>query len=124
MAILLEKSGFAKNLYDMMHECGRLRGGLARDRHGTDPADLLPPMSGYSGARLVTMGPSALPKMPGTGYDKKLALGAINAGRRRHPDPRPSILKWALSLLTEVFCRRFPQRASGRGCRFFSSLRQ
>ena len=79
MAILLEKSGVANDLYDMMHEWwGGLRGGLAI---GTVLICVIfAAMSGISGAAVVTMGTIALPKMLERGYDKKLALGAINAG--------------------------------------------
>mgnify|MGYP003146731685 FL=1 len=105
MAILLEKSGVANDLYDMMHEWwGGLRGGLAI---GTVLICVIfAAMSGISGAAVVTMGTIALPKMLERGYDKKLALGAINAGGGWGILIPPSILMVLYSLLTEVSAGR------------------
>ncbi len=101
MAILLEKSGVANDLYDMMHIWwGGLRGGLAI---GTVLICVIfAAMSGISGAAVVTMGTIALPKMLERGYDKKMALGAINAGGGWGILIPPSILMVLYSLLTEV----------------------
>src|SRR5690606_5989754 len=101
MAVLLEKSGVANDLYSMMHLWwGGLRGGLAI---GTVLICVIfAAMSGISGAAVVTMGTIALPKMLERGYDKKLALGAINAGGGWGILIPPSILMVLYSLLTEV----------------------
>ena len=118
MAILLEKSGVANDLYDMMHEWwGGLRGGLAI---GTVLICVIfAAMSGISGAAVVTMGTIALPKMLERGYDKKLALGAINAGGAWGILLPPSILMVLYSLLTEVSVGRLFAAGIGPGLLLF-----
>ena len=118
MAILLEKSGVANDLYDMMHEWwGGLRGGLAI---GTVLICVIfAAMSGISGAAVVTMGTIALPKMLERGYDKKLALGAINAGGGWGILIPPSILMVLYSLLTEVSVGRLFAAGIGPGLLLF-----
>jgi len=118
MAILLEKSGVANDLYDMMHEWwGGLRGGLAI---GTVLICVIfAAMSGISGAAVVPMGTIALPKMLERGYDKKLALGAINAGGGWGILIPPSILMVLYSLLTEVSVGRLFAAGIGPGLLLF-----
>jgi len=118
MAILLEKSGVANDLYDMMHQWwGGLRGGLAI---GTVLICVIfAAMSGISGAAVVTMGTIALPKMLERGYDKKLALGAINAGGGWGILIPPSILMVLYSLLTEVSVGRLFAAGIGPGILLF-----
>jgi tripartite ATP-independent transporter DctM subunit len=118
MAILLEKSGVASDLYDMMHQWfGGLRGGLAI---GTVLICVIfAAMSGISGAAVVTMGTIALPKMLERGYDKKLALGAINAGGGWGILIPPSILMVLYSLLTEVSVGRLFAAGIGPGLTLF-----
>ena len=118
MAILLEKSGVANDLYDMMHVWwGGLRGGLAI---GTVLICVIfAAMSGISGAAVVTMGTIALPKMLERGYDKKLALGAINAGGGWGILIPPSILMVLYSLLTEVSVGRLFAAGIGPGLLLF-----
>ena len=118
MAILLEKSGVANDLYDMMHQWwGGLRGGLAI---GTVLICVIfAAMSGISGAAVVTMGTIALPKMLERGYDKKLALGAINAGGGWGILIPPSILMVLYSLLTEVSVGRLFAAGVGPGILLF-----
>lgn len=79
MATLLEQSGVADALYDMMHRwMGPLRGGLAV---GTVLiCTLFAAMSGLSATATVTMGLIALPAMLKRGYDKKMVIGSIMAG--------------------------------------------
>ncbi|MWB77699.1 TRAP transporter large permease subunit [Pseudooceanicola sp. 216_PA32_1] len=118
MAILLEKSGVANDLYDMMHVWwGGLRGGLAI---GTVLICVIfAAMSGISGAAVVTMGTIALPKMLERGYDKKLALGAINAGGGWGILIPPSILMVLYALLTEVSVGRLFAAGVGPGLLLF-----
>ncbi|OWU80660.1 TRAP transporter large permease subunit [Phaeobacter sp. 22II1-1F12B] len=118
MAILLEKSGVANDLYDMMHQWwGGLRGGLAI---GTVLICVIfAAMSGISGAAVVTMGTIALPKMLERGYDKKLALGAINAGGGWGILIPPSILMVLYSLLSEVSVGRLFAAGVGPGILLF-----
>lgn len=118
MAILLEKSGVADDLYDMMHRwLGGLRGGLAI---GTVLICVIfAAMSGISGAAVVTMGTIALPKMLERGYDRKLALGAINAGGGWGILIPPSILMVLYALLTEVSVGRLFAAGIGPGLLLF-----
>ncbi len=79
MAMILERSGMADALYDMMYIWfGPLRGGLAI---GTVViCAIFSAMCGISGAAVVSMGTIALPSMLKRNYDKYLAVGCINSG--------------------------------------------
>jgi tripartite ATP-independent transporter DctM subunit len=79
MAMILERSGVAKDLYEMMYLWfGRVGGGLAI---GTVIiCAIFSAMCGISGAAVVSMGTIALPSMLERNYDKELALGCINSG--------------------------------------------
>jgi len=101
MAMLLERSGVAHDLYRMMHLWwGGVRGGLAIGTVAI--CTIFAAMSGISGAAVVTMGTIALPQMLSRGYDKQLALGAINAGGGWGILIPPSILMVLYALITEV----------------------
>ncbi len=79
MAMILERSGVAKDLYEMMYLWfGPVAGGLAI---GTVViCAIFSAMCGISGAAVVSMGTIALPSMLDRNYDKELALGCINSG--------------------------------------------
>lgn len=79
MGIVLQHSGLAGALYDMMYKwLGPIRGGLAI---GTIIVCMLfAAMTGVSGAATVSMGLIALPTMFKYKYDKKIAMGCISAG--------------------------------------------
>ncbi len=79
MGILLQHSGIAEALFDMMHKwVGGIKGGLAI---GTIIiCTFFAAMSGISGAATVTMGVIALPAMLKYKYNVKLASGSIAAG--------------------------------------------
>jgi tripartite ATP-independent transporter DctM subunit len=79
MAMILERSGVASDLYDMMYLWfGGLRGGLAI---GTVIiCAIFAAMCGITGAAVVSMGTIALPSMLKRGYSKYLAVGCINSG--------------------------------------------
>ncbi len=79
MAMILERSGVAKGLYEMMYLWfGPVAGGLAI---GTVViCAIFSAMCGISGAAVVSMGTIALPSMLERKYDKELALGCINSG--------------------------------------------
>ncbi len=79
MAMILERSGVAKGLYEMMYLWfGPIAGGLAI---GTVViCAIFSAMCGISGAAVVSMGTIALPSMLQRKYDKELALGCINSG--------------------------------------------
>lgn len=101
MAMILERTGVAKDLYRMMHLWfGGLPGGLAI---GTLViCALFAAMVGISGAAVVAMGTIALPSMLERGYDKKLALGVINTGGGWGILIPPSILMILYALITGV----------------------
>ena len=79
MGIVLERSGIADDLYEMMRTWfGSLRGGLAV---GTVVVcTIFAALTGISAAATVTMGLIALPSMLKRGYQKELSLGCIMAG--------------------------------------------
>lgn len=101
MAMLLERSGVAQNLYRMMHLWwAGVRGGLAI---GTVViCAIFAAMCGISGAAVVSMGTIALPNMLKRGYDKELALGAINSGGGWGILIPPSIIMVLYSLISGV----------------------
>ncbi len=79
MAMILEKSGTAEDLYEMMYVWfGSLRGGLAIGTVGI--CAIFSAMCGISGAAVVSMGAIALPSMLKYKYDKLIAVGCINSG--------------------------------------------
>ncbi|RJR25885.1 MAG: TRAP transporter large permease subunit, partial [Desulfobacteraceae bacterium] len=79
MGIILEKSGVAEDLYDMMYRSfGFLKGGLAIGTIAI--CTIFAAMAGISAVATVTMGLIALPSMLKRGYDKHLAVGSIAAG--------------------------------------------
>jgi tripartite ATP-independent transporter DctM subunit len=79
MAMILERSGVAEDLYTMMHRwMGPLRGGLAI---GTVLiCTIFAAMAGISGAATVSMGLIALPAMLKRNYGKEIAMGSISGG--------------------------------------------
>jgi tripartite ATP-independent transporter DctM subunit len=97
MANILERSGVADDLYDMMHKWfGRVPGGLAI---GTIIiCTIFAAISGVSAAGIVTMGVIALPAMLKRGYDKYIAVGCIAAGGGLGQliPPSSMMIVWAL----------------------------
>lgn len=101
MAMILERTGVARDLYRMMHLwCGGLRGGLALGTLGI--CAVFAAMVGISGAAVVAMGTIALPSMLERGYDKNMALGVINTGGGWGILIPPSILMILYALITGV----------------------
>jgi tripartite ATP-independent transporter DctM subunit len=90
MATVLERSGVAEDLFEMMYRwSGGVRGGLAV---GTVLAcTLIAAMSGIASTGVVVMGVMALPAMLKRGYDKRIATGCILAGGVLGPLIPPSI---------------------------------
>lgn len=118
MAMLLERSGVAHDLYRMMHLWfGGMRGGLAIGTVAI--CAIFAAMSGISGAAVVTMGTIALPRMLERGYDKKLALGAINAGGGWGILIPPSIPMVLYALISEVSVGRLFASGIGPGILLF-----
>lgn len=101
MAMILERTGVARDLYRMMSLwVGGLKGGLAI---GTLLiCAIFAAMVGISGAAVVAMGTIALPSMLSHGYDKKMALGVINTGGGWGILIPPSILMILYALITGV----------------------
>jgi tripartite ATP-independent transporter DctM subunit len=79
MGNLLEVSGLADSLYEMMYRwIGRLPGGLAS---GTVIiCAIFAAMAGISGAATVSMGLIAIPSMLRRNYHKRMVLGTVAAG--------------------------------------------
>ncbi len=100
MAMILERSGVANDLYDMMYQWfGPLRGGLAI---GTlIICAIFAAMCGITGAAVVSMGTIALPSMLSRGYDKKMAIGCINAGGGWGILIPPSVIMIVYGLIAE-----------------------
>ena len=119
MAMVLERSGVAHDLYRMMHLWwGGIRGGLAI---GTVLiCTIFAAMSGISGAAVVTMGTIALPQMLSRGYDARLALGAINSGGGWGILIPPSILMVLYALITEVSIGKLFAAGVGPGLLLFT----
>ncbi|MBI5062825.1 MAG: TRAP transporter large permease subunit, partial [Desulfatitalea sp.] len=79
MANLLQRSGIAEDLYQMMYLWfGRVRGGLAMGTVAI--CAIFGAMAGISAVGTVTMGMIALPSMLKRGYSKDIAVGCISAG--------------------------------------------
>ncbi len=99
MGCMLEKSGLANALFDMMYKWfGAVRGGLAI---GTVLiCSIFAAMVGISGAATVTMGVVALPSMLRHKYDKRIAIGCISAGGALGVLIPPSVLMIVLGLFT------------------------
>ncbi len=79
MAIFIESSGIAEELYDAMYKwIGGLKGGLAI---GTVViCAIFAAMTGTGSLGTITMGLVALPSMLKRGYDKHMCMGCIAAG--------------------------------------------
>jgi tripartite ATP-independent transporter DctM subunit len=90
MATVLERSGVAEDLFEMMYRwSGGVKGGLAV---GTVFAcTLIAAMSGIASTGGGVMGGMALPAMLKRGYDKRIATGCILAGGVLGPLIPPSI---------------------------------
>lgn len=101
MAMVLERTGVARDLYRMMHLWfGGLRGGLALGTLAI--CAVFAAMVGISGAAVVAMGTIALPSMLERGYDRRMALGVINTGGGWGILIPPSILMILYALITGV----------------------
>jgi tripartite ATP-independent transporter DctM subunit len=116
--MLMERSGVAHSLYRMMHLWfAGMRGGLAIGTVAI--CAIFAAMSGISGAAVVTMGAIALPRMLERGYDKKLALGAINAGGGWGILIPPSIPMVLYAMISEVSVGRLFAAGIGPGILLF-----
>jgi len=101
MAMILERTGVARDLYRMMHLwCGGLKGGLALGTLGI--CAVFAAMVGISGAAVVAMGTIALPSMLERGYDRGDGpWGDQHRGRLGILIP-PSIMMILYAMITDV----------------------
>jgi len=91
MAAVLETSGIARALFDMMYKWfAGFRGGLAI---GTVViCTLIAAMTGIGATGVVMMGMLAYPEMRRRGYNKSIALGCIPSGGALGPLIPPSVI--------------------------------
>ena len=101
MGSMLERSGLATDLYDMMKKWfGGINGGLAV---GTIlVCTIFAALVGVSGAATVTMGLVALPSMLAARYSKGLSIGCIAGGGALGVLIPPSVLMIVLGLYANV----------------------
>lgn len=79
MGYVLHESGVADDLFDAVVKwAGGLRGGLGIGTIAI--CAVMAAMAGISGAATLSMGVIALPAMLSRGYDKKIAVGLVQAG--------------------------------------------
>ena len=91
MAVILEKSGLATDLYNALNVwAGRVRGGLAIVTTGVGV--VLAATVGVIGGEIVVLGLVALPQLLRLGYDRKLAIGTVCASGSLGTMIPPSII--------------------------------
>ena len=91
MAVILEKSGLATDLYNALNVwAGRVRGGLAVVTTGVGV--VLAATVGVIGGEIVVLGLVALPQLLRLGYDRKLAIGTVCASGSLGTMIPPSII--------------------------------
>ena len=101
MASILDRSGIARDLFDVMKLMGgRIRGALAVQTLFV--AVLLAAMSGIIGGEIVLLGLLALPQMLRLGYDRSLAIGVVCAGGALGTMVPPSIVLIIYGLTANV----------------------
>ena len=101
MASILDRSGIARDLFDVMKLLGgRVRGALAVQTLFV--AVLLAAMSGIIGGEIVLLGLLALPQMLRLGYDRSLAIGVVCAGGALGTMVPPSIVLIIYGLTANV----------------------
>jgi tripartite ATP-independent transporter DctM subunit len=91
MAVVLEKSGLATDLYNALNVwAGRVRGGLAIVTTGVGV--VLAATVGVIGGEIVVLGLVALPQLLRLGYDRRLAIGTVCASGSLGTMIPPSII--------------------------------
>jgi tripartite ATP-independent transporter DctM subunit len=91
MAVILEKSGLATDLYNALNVwAGRIRGGLAVVTTGVGV--ILAATVGVIGGEIVVLGLVALPQLLRLGYDRRLAIGTVCASGSLGTMIPPSII--------------------------------
>jgi len=98
MGVMLEKSGLAEDLLDVIgHLAGRLRGGMALGIIGVGV--LMGATTGIVGATVITLGLLTLPTLLRRGYDPAISCGAICAAGTLGQIIPPSLV---LILLSDI----------------------
>ncbi|MDJ0612803.1 MAG: TRAP transporter large permease subunit [Rhizobiaceae bacterium] len=101
MAVLLERSGIAKDMYTSLSQwMNRTRGGIAVVT--ALMAIVMAAMSGIIGGEVVLLGLIALPQMLRLGYNQNLAIGTICASGSLGTMIPPSIVLIFYGLITET----------------------
>jgi len=101
MGIMLERSGIAERLFEMVHVwSGKVRGGLAFAT--IIICVLVAAMTGLTATATVSMGIVALPAMLRRGYDKKIAVGVIAASGTLGIIIPPSVMSILFGLVSGV----------------------
>lgn len=101
MAMVLESSGVAEDMYETMYRwSGPLRGGLAIGTVAI--CTILAAMSGIATTGVLTMGIIALPEMLKRGYNKTIAVGSVLAGGTLGPLIPPSIVLILYGIVARV----------------------
>lgn len=101
MAMVLESSGIAEDMYETMYRwSGPLRGGLAMGTVAI--CTVLAAMSGIATTGVLTMGIIALPEMLKRGYNKTIAVGSVLAGGTLGPLIPPSIVLILYGIVARV----------------------
>jgi tripartite ATP-independent transporter DctM subunit len=101
MAVLLERSGIAKDMYSSLNVWfSRTRGGIAVIT--AVMAIIMAAMSGIIGGEVVLLGLIALPQMLRLGYNQNLAIGTICASGSLGTMIPPSIVLIIYGLVTET----------------------
>ncbi len=101
MAMLLERSNIAKDMYDGLSIwLAKTRGGVAMVT--AIMAIIMAAMSGIIGGEIVLLGLIALPQMLRLGYDQNLAIGTICASGSLGTMIPPSIVLIIYGVITET----------------------
>jgi len=101
MGVLLERSGIAEDLFQMMYVwAGPVRGGLAMGV--VVICAIFAAMSGLAAAAAVTMGLIGLPAMRKRGYIKDLAIGSVAAPSTLGILIPPSVIMILLGLIGRI----------------------
>lgn len=101
MGILLERSGIAEDLFEMIYRwAGSLKGGLAIGV--VIICTIFAAMTGVTAASTITMGLIALPAMLNRNYNKYIALGCIASSGTLAIMIPPSVMMVILGMISQV----------------------
>ena len=110
MGYILHESGIARDLFDAMYLwAGKIRGGLGMGTVAI--CAIMAAMVGISGAATISMGVIAVPSMLERKYDKRIAIGLVQAGGALGFLIPPSMMMIMYAFLSgesvgPPFCRR------------------